>query len=78
MCFRSTSEPTPVRSQLVRDTVTGDVAPWNIFDRADLTPGACILGPAIVAEDETSTLIGPNWQGRIDSFGYIELTRVDT
>jgi len=72
------SEPTPVRSQLVRDTVTGDVAPWNIFDRADLTAGACILGPAIVAEDETSTLIGPNWQGRIDSFGYIELTRVDT
>ncbi len=73
-----TSEPTPVRSQLVRDTVTGDVAPWNIFDRADLTPGARILGPAIVAEDETSTLIGPNWQGRIDSFGYIELTRVDS
>ena len=29
----------------------------------------------IVAEDETSTLVGPGWSATINALGYIELTR---
>ena len=65
----------PVRHQAVRDTLTGEVAEWAIFDRTALRPGARIAGPAIVAEDETSTLIGPGWNATINDLGYIELTR---
>ncbi len=65
----------PVRSQRVRDSVSGEVADWAIHDRADLVPGAALAGPAIIAEDETSTLVGAGWSARVNGFGYIELVR---
>ena len=65
----------PTRTQLVRDTTTGDVSPWSIFDRAALAPGVHIPGPAIIAEDETSTLVSPGWHATMNGLGYIELTR---
>ncbi len=64
-----------MRHQQVRDTITGEVAAWAIHDRTSLSPGATIAGPAIIAEDETSTLVGPGWTASINGFGYIELTR---
>ena len=63
------------RTQLVRDTVTGEVSAWGILDRTALAQGSRITGPAIVAEDETSTLIGPGWTARLNSLGYIEMTK---
>ena len=65
----------PTRTQRVRDTATGEVSDWAVYDRAALPPGARISGPAIIAEDETSTLVGPGWTATIDGLGYIELTR---
>lgn len=69
------SRPAPARVQAVRDTATGEVAEWAVFDRADLVPGAVLPGPAIVAEAETSTLVGPGWTARMNGFGYLELAR---
>ena len=63
------------RTQLVRDTTTGEIALWPVYNRAALSPGARIDGPAIVAEDETSTLIGPGWRAVVSGLGYIEMTR---
>jgi N-methylhydantoinase A len=65
----------PARMQEVRDTLTGEVAPWAIFDRTELVPGALLAGPAIIAEDETSTLVGPGWSARVNGLGYIEMQR---
>ena len=70
-----TTEAVPARTQLVRDTTTGAVSPWAIHDRASLVPWASIAGPAIVAEDETSTLIGPGWTAVVNGLGYLEITR---
>ena len=67
--------PVAPRSQLVRDTTTGEVSPWDIHDRAALAAGMRIRGPAIVAEDETSTLVGPGWTARVNGVGYIEMMR---
>jgi N-methylhydantoinase A len=69
------TEPVPARHQQVRDTVTGETAAWAVHDRAALHPGARLQGPAIVAENETSTLIAPGWTARINGHGYIELQR---
>jgi N-methylhydantoinase A len=63
------------RSQLVRDTTTGEVSPWSVYDRTKLAPGVHIAGPAIVAEDETSTLVGKGWNATVNDLGYIELTQ---
>ena len=65
----------PVRTQIVRDTASGTQAEWAVFERAALSPGAALHGPAIIAEDETSTLVGPSWSALIDGHGYIELLR---
>ena len=65
----------PARTQLVRDTTTGEVSPWSVHDRTALAPGAHIAGPAIIAEDETSTLVSPGWSATINGLGYIELTQ---
>jgi len=65
----------PARTQTVRDTATGVVADWAIYERQGLRPGACFAGPAIVVEAETSTLVGPGWSGQITAEGYIELVR---
>ena len=46
-----------------------------IFTLATLAPGARLPGPAIIAEDETSTLIGIGWTASINGLGYIELVR---
>ena len=71
----SLTDTLSARTQMVRDTMTGEVLPWSVHDRADLRPGARIAGPAIIAENETSTLIGPGWHGVINAIGYIELMR---
>ena len=63
------------RNQLVRDTVTGDVSPWAVYARSSLPTGARITGPAIVTEDETSTLVSPGWSATVNTLGYIEMVR---
>jgi N-methylhydantoinase A len=67
--------PKPVRVQMVRDTATGEVSEWQVYDREDMRPGATVSGPAIIAEAETSTLIGPGWICRMDGLGYLDLTQ---
>ncbi len=63
------------RRQKVRDTTTGAVADWAVYERTALAPGARIAGPAIVAEAETSTLIGPGWIATVATSGWLELAR---
>jgi N-methylhydantoinase A len=65
----------PIRTQPVRDTTTGAVSPWSIYHRASLARGTTISGPAIVTEDETSTLISAGWTATVNGLGYIEITR---
>jgi N-methylhydantoinase A len=67
-------DATPARIQLVRDTTTGEVSPWSVYDRTTLAPGARIVGPAIIAEDETSTLVSQGWSATVNGLGYIGLT----
>ncbi len=67
--------PSPIRVQMVRDTATGEVSEWQVYDREDMRPGATVAGPAIISEAETSTLIGPGWICRMDGLGYLDLTQ---
>lgn len=67
--------PPPIRHQAVRDTATGEVAAWAVYDRAAMAAGASVPGPCIVAEAETSTLVGPGWRCRVDGLGYLDLTQ---
>ncbi len=67
--------PEPARWRPVFDPETGEFIEVPIHDRSQLRPGALIPGPAIIVEDETSTVVSRLFDARIDAFGYIELTR---
>ena len=69
------SKPKPASRRPIFDPHTGEFEEVDIYRRPDLAPGARISGPAVIAEDETSTLVSPLFDARIDRFGYIELTR---
>ena len=68
-------KPKPDGYRPVFDPGTGEFLEVPIFWRPDLEPGAELTGPAVIAEDETSTVISPLFGARIDRFGYIELIR---
>ena len=59
----------------VYDPASGEFLDVPIYWRPDLEPGARIAGPAILAENDTSTVVSPVFDAQIDKFGYIELIR---
>jgi N-methylhydantoinase A len=69
------AKPVPRGTRLVFDPQSGEFLDVPIYWRADLAPGAQISGPAVIAEDDTSTVVSPSFDARIDRFGYIALTR---
>src|SRR5215208_3790192 len=42
-----------------------------IYDRAKLRPGNMVAGPAVVVQDDTTTVIEPGYAGAVDRFGNI-------
>jgi N-methylhydantoinase A len=69
------AEPKPKTRRPVFDPASGEFLDVPIYWRPDLAPGARVSGPAVIAEDDTSTVVSPLFDARIDRFGYIELTR---
>jgi N-methylhydantoinase A len=69
------SQPEPARRRNVFDSDSADFIEVAIYERAALQPGAIVPGPAVIVEDETSTVVSRTFDARIDAFGYIELTR---
>ena len=59
----------------VFDPATAEFQDVPIYWRGDLAPGARVAGPAVIAEDDTSTIVSALFDARIDRFGYIELIR---
>jgi N-methylhydantoinase A/oxoprolinase/acetone carboxylase beta subunit len=55
--------------------MTGEIKPWAVHERGGMTIGASVKGPAIICEDETSTLVSPGWRGFMNGLGYIEIVR---
>jgi N-methylhydantoinase A len=47
----------------------GDLVP--VYDRAALSAGQCVKGPAIIEERETTTVIPPDWTAMVDKIGCI-------
>ena len=73
----------PARSGTLRarETVRMFSGDWwhdtGLFQRAQLCPGDVIKGPAIVAEDNATTVIETGWQAQVTPFGHLVLSRVE-
>jgi N-methylhydantoinase A len=46
-----------------------------VYDRAALKAGDAFSGPAIIEQDDTTTLLTPSWHCRVDTLGNLVLER---
>jgi len=57
------------------DGRAGKVVEIPLYHRDQMAPGATIAGPAVIAEDETSTFVSTNFDAHIDGAGSIVMER---
>jgi N-methylhydantoinase A len=62
--------PTPRRRQICLDADKGFEA-VDVWSRRDLPAGFVLTGPAIVEQSDTTTLVYPGHEARVDEFGNI-------
>ena len=67
--------PEPVARRPVFDPASGETLETAVHQRPGLRPGAVIAGPALIAEDETTTVVPPAFEAAIAADGTIVLTR---
>jgi N-methylhydantoinase A len=73
--IKTSSRPTARKTRVLYDPVQGKQVKAQVYWRFDLAPGAKLKGPAIIAEDETSTIVGTGFTASINSLGYIVMER---
>ena len=49
-----------------------------LFNRSDLTPGACFASPCVIAQDDTTTIVPAGFTGTVDVYGNLILTLTET
>lgn len=64
--------PVKARADAVFDGMRIDTA---VYARADLRPEERITGPAIIAEANSTLVVEPGWQARLDRYGNLVLER---
>jgi N-methylhydantoinase A len=69
------SRPEPQTARRVFEAARGEYLTMPVYARASLPPGATIAGPAIVVEDETSTVVSRGFNAMMNALGQIVMTR---
>ena len=67
--------PEPEGRRRLFDPASGDWVEAGVYSRADLRPGAEVPGPAMIIEDETTTLVTNGFAATINPLGQIVMTR---
>ena len=67
--------PAPYASRRLLDAGTGQYVEAPAYRRHDLQPGSRVSGPAIIVEDDTSTVVSPTFDATMNALGYILLER---
>jgi N-methylhydantoinase A len=66
--------PTPSGQRQLFDAALGDLHQAGIYDRAALPRGTAVQGPALITEEETTTVLPQSRQARILGDGSIDIT----
>ena len=67
--------PQPVSSRAIYDPEQEGTVDVPLYLRTGLTPGMQVAGPAVIAEDETSTYLTAAFDARVAANGYLILER---
>lgn len=65
----------PVGMRAYFDGRLGRTIEVPLYRREQITPGAIVVGPAVIAEDETSTFVSTSFDAHIDGAGCIVMDR---
>jgi N-methylhydantoinase A len=65
----------PSGTRALFDGRAGAAVDVALYRREDIESGAVVAGPAIIAEDETSTFVSVNFDAHIDRAGCIVMNR---
>ncbi len=71
------SRPPPVGERRLFDPGSGETLTVPVWDRTKLEPGAVVAGPAVILEDETTTIVTAMFQATIDGHGRIVCRRIE-
>ena len=69
---------TSAETRNVYDASAGAMVKYRIVQRANLHPADTFNGPAIIAEEETSTVVPSGFSVVVDAGGALVLTRQNT
>ena len=70
--------PGPIGRQQLFDPATGRFVEACVHLREDVPASVAIDGPALITEEQTTTVVPPGWRARVDDRGGIVLTRGET
>ena len=71
-------EPEAASLRKLFDPEEGSMRDVPVYRRGDLVPGAKFSGPAIISEDETTTVVLSGFIARINALGHIVMSRETT
>ena len=67
--------PPPTGRRPVFDPATAESVQTPVYRRAELHPGMAVEGPALIVEDQTTTVLTAGFTAAINDLGYLILTR---
>ncbi|MGX4643035.1 hydantoinase B/oxoprolinase family protein [Massilia sp. SYSU DXS3249] len=67
----------PASAETIRMFAGGQWRETSVYRRDDIAPGDRIQGPAIVAENNATTVVEAGWQAEVTPYNHLVLTRVE-
>ncbi len=67
--------PAPRGQREVFDSATEKTVEAPVYVRSDLEPGNTVAGPALIVEDQTTTVVSSAFEAGVNSLGYLILQR---
>jgi N-methylhydantoinase A len=65
--------PQPTEERMIIDTTSGEQKRAAVYERHSLQPGMQLDGPAVIVEQDTTTVVSARFRARVGTLGYLIL-----
>jgi N-methylhydantoinase A len=72
---RATPHPPHAATRRLFDAAAARWDEVPVYERGALAAGNCLVGPALVGEDQTTTVVPRGFSARVDAHGHLVLER---